>query len=115
RVRRQPNKQALDRETPPGDWLARNPHIPTTLRQINGLPDSAKKRIYRALAPPALLGRFGINPVTWQGPDGEGHVHLTAEAKTGLASIALRKRADSRRTVYYLELEDTSMNGINLN
>lgn len=115
RVRRQPKKYAPDLERLPGDWLTQSPNVPITLRQINGLPDNAKKRAYRALLPPALLGRFGINPVTWQGPDGDGHVLLTAEAKTGVVSIALRRRTDSGRDFFYLELEDTSMNGINLN
>jgi hypothetical protein len=82
---------------------------------MNGLPENAKKRIYRALLPAALLGRFGINPVTWQGPDGDGHVVLTAKAETGVASIAVRTRADARDEFFYIELEDTSMNGINLN
>ena len=115
RVRRQRDRHAPDLEKPPGDWLTRNPNIPTTLRQINGLPDNAKRRIYRALVPPTLLGQFGINPVSWQGPDGDGHVRLTAKAETGLAGIALRRRPDSGRDVFYLELEDTSMNGISLN
>lgn len=115
RVKRQRDTYAPDLEKPPGDWLAQSPNIPIALRQINRLPDNAKKRIYRALVPPALLGRFSINPVTWQGPDGDGHVLLTAKAKTGVASIALRRRTDSVRDFFYLELEDTSMNGINLN
>ena len=115
RVRRQPKTHAPELERLPGDWLAQNADLPTSLRQINGLPDAAKKRIYRALVPPALLGQFGINPVTWQGPDGDGHVLLSARAGTSVASIALRRRAGSDRAVFYIELEDTSMSGINLN
>jgi hypothetical protein len=85
------------------------------LRQINGLPERAKLRIFRALLPPSLLGRFGINPVTWKGPDGDGHVELTARADTGVVSIAVRRRADPSDEFFYLELADTAMNGINLN
>jgi hypothetical protein len=85
------------------------------LRQINGLPENARVRTYRALLPPDLLGRFGINPITWQGPDGDGHVVLRAKAETGVTSIAVRRRAASERKDFYIELEDTSMNGINLN
>lgn len=115
RVRRQPKKHAPDLSELSADWLTKNPNIPVTLRQINGLPENAKKRTYRILLPPALLGRFGINPVTWQGPDGEGHVVLTARPESSAASIAVRRRADSSDEFFYLELEDTSMNGINLN
>ncbi len=115
RVRRQIEKHVPDLGELSADWLSRSPNIPITLRQINGLPENAKKRTFRALLPPALLSGFGINPVTWQGPDGDGHVVLTAKANTGVASIAVRKRVDSSDEFFYIELEDTSMNGINLN
>lgn len=115
RVRRQPEKHATDLGELSADWLTRNPNHPVTLRQINGLPENAKKRIFRALLPPDLLGRFSINPVTWQGPDGDGHVLLTARRETSVMSIAVRKRASSTDEFFYVELEDTSINGINLN
>jgi hypothetical protein len=115
RVKRQREKYAPDLGELPADWLTRSANVPITLRQINGLPENAKKRMFRALLPAALLGRFGINPVTWQGPDGDGHVVLTAKPDTGVASIAVRKHANSSDEFFYLELEDTSMNGINLN
>jgi hypothetical protein len=115
RVKRQKEKYVPDRGELPVDWLTSSPNLPITLRQINGLPENAKKRMFRALLPAALLGEFGINPVTWQGPDGDGHVVLTAKAGTGVASIAVREHADSSDEFFYIELEDTSMNGINLN
>jgi hypothetical protein len=115
RVKRKTEKYVPDLGQLSVDWLTRNPNVPITLRQINGLPQNAKKRAFRTLLPPALLGRYGINPVTWQGPDGDGHVLLAAKADTGLVSIAVRRRANSRDEFFYIELEDTSMNGINLN
>ncbi len=115
RVKRQPEKYVPDLGELPVDWLIQSPHVPITLRRLNGLPDNAKKRIFRALLPPVLLGRFGINPVTWRGPDGDGHVLLAAKAETGVVSITARNRADSSDEFFYIELEDTSMNGINLN
>ncbi len=115
RVKRQPDKYAPDLGDLSEDWLTRNPNIPITLRRINRLPENAKKRTFRALLPPALLGHLGIHPVTWQGPNGEGHVLLKAEPETGLVSIAVRKHADSVDEVFYIELEDTAVNGINLN
>jgi hypothetical protein len=115
RVKKQIAKYAPDLEDLSADWLTQSSHIPVTLRRLNGLPENAKKRIFRALLPPVVLSMFGINPVTWQGPDGDGHVRLTAKADTGVASIAVRKRADSSDEFFYIELGDTSMNGINLN
>lgn len=115
RVKRQPEKYVPDLGELSEDWLTRNPNIPLTLRRINGLPENAKKRTFRAMLPPALLGQFGINPVTWRGPDGDGHVLLRAKPDTGLVSITVRKHAESTDEIFYVELEDTSMNGINLN
>jgi hypothetical protein len=72
-------------------------------------------RTYRALLPPGLLAQHGINPVTWQGLDGEQHVTLEAEPGTGVVSIAARSDADSQDEFFHLELQDTPLNGINLN
>lgn len=115
RVKRQPEKYAPDLGDLSEDWLTRNPNIPITLRWLNELPENAKRRTFRAMLPPALLSRFGIHPVTWQGPDGDGHVLLTAKPGTSSVSIMVRKHADSGDEILYIELEDTSMNGINLN
>ncbi len=115
RVRREPEKVVPDLGNLSADWLTRSPNIPITLRQINDLPDSAKVRTYRALLPPGLLAQFGINPVTWQGLDGKQHVSLKAKAGTSVVSIAARSDADSKDEFLRLELQDTSLNGINLN
>jgi hypothetical protein len=115
RVKRQPQRHVPDLGELSEDWLTRNPNIPITLRRINGLPENAKKRTFRPLLPPALLGQFGIHPVTWQGPDGDGHVLLRARPNTGVVSLMVRKRAGAADEIFYIELEDTSMNGINLN
>jgi hypothetical protein len=115
RVRREPDKVVPDLGSLSADWLTRSPNIPITLRQINQLPDSAKVRTYRALLPPGLLTQFGINPVTWQGLDGDEHVSLRAKPGTGVVSISVRKATDSPDEFYFLELQDTSLNGINLN
>ena len=114
RVKRHQEEYAPDLGDLSEDWLTRNPNTPITLRRINGLPESAKIRIFRALLPPALLSQFGIHPVTWQGPDGDGHVLLSAKPETGVVTITVRKHTDSVDEVFYIQLEDTSMNGINL-
>jgi hypothetical protein len=115
RVRREPDKVAPDLGSLSADWLTRSPNIPITLRQINDLPDSAKVRSYRALLPPGLLAQHGIDPVTWQGLDGEYHVSLTAEPGTGVMSVSAQAAAGSLDEFFFLELQDTSLNGINLN
>jgi hypothetical protein len=115
RVRKEPKKYVPDHQQLAVDWWTRNANIPVTLRQVNGLPEDAKRRTYRALLPPALLSQFGIDPVTWQGPDGAGHVLITARPGSGVVSLTVRRHPDPSDELFYLELEDTSMNGIQVN
>jgi hypothetical protein len=115
RVRRQPEKVVPDLGGLSADWLSRSPSVPITLRQINALPANAKKRAYRSLLPPDLLTQFSINPITWDGPAGDQHVVLKAEPDTGKVSISVRVAVDSPDEILRIELEDTSLNGINLN
>jgi len=96
-------------------WLTRSPSVPITMQQINGLPENAKKRLYHALLPSDLLTRFGINPVTWKGPAGDQHIRLQAEPGTSRVSIAVQKTAAPEDEFLYVELQDTNLNGINLN
>lgn len=115
RVKRKPDKVVSDLGKLSGEWLNRSPGLPITLRQINGLPENAKRRAYRGLLPPSLLVRFGINPVTWHGQDGEPRVLLEAKPETGVVKLSLREATESAIEFLYLELQDTSLNGIDLN
>jgi hypothetical protein len=115
RVRRQPEKVVPDLGGLSAAWLARGADVPITLRQINGLPDNAKRRAYRALLPPGLLTRVGINPITWNGPEGEHLVLLEAEPNTSNMALSVRAAADDPDELLRIELQDTALNGINLN
>jgi hypothetical protein len=74
RLKLQPEKVILN----PGDlssqWLADNAHLPINLAQVNRLVGNIKRRLYRSLIPPNMLAQFGIDPITWNGPQSEGHV-----------------------------------------
>ena len=115
RVRKEPKKYAPDDQQLALDWFTRSANVPVTLRQINGLPEEAKRRTYRALLPPTLLSQFGIDPVTLEGPDGAGHVSITAKSGSGLVNLTVRQHPDPSDELFFLELEDTSMNGIQVN
>jgi hypothetical protein len=115
RVRRQPEQVVPDLGGLSAGWLTRSPGIPITLRQINGLPENAKKRAFRALLPPDLLTRVGINPITWDGPEGDQRVLLVAEPGTDRITISVRVTVGDPDELLRLELQDTSLNGINLN
>lgn len=115
RLKAQPPKVVPDLGKLSGEWLARGAGVPITLRQINGLPENAKRRAYRGLLPPSLLTRFGIHPITWQGADGSEPVVLGAEPDSGLVRISARTAEGDGGEFLYLELQDTSLNGVNLN
>jgi len=40
--------------------------------------------VYRGLIPPALLTRFGIDPIQWTGANKEPMVFLNAESNSGM-------------------------------
>jgi hypothetical protein len=115
RVKKQPDKIVSDLGQLSGEWLTRSAGVPITLRQINGLPENARRRAYRGLLPPSLLAKFDINPITWQGTGGEEQVRLRAEPDTGLTAVSVRTAEGAGHEFLYLELQDTSLNGINLN
>ncbi len=115
RVKKEPDKVQSDLGKLSGEWLVQSAGVPIALRQINGLPENARRRAYRGLLPPSLLARFGINPITWQGSDGNEHVVLRAEPGSGLVRISMQAAEGVGHEFLNLELQDTSLNGINLN
>jgi hypothetical protein len=114
RRKKQPDKVVADLGNLSSDWLTRSSTVPITLKQINDLPESAKKRAYRGLLPPSLLVPYGINPITWEGPEGREQVRLNAEPDTGAVSISARANLADPDEFFLLELRDTSLNGISL-
>ena len=112
-------KPRVERAPPAGalsvDLLARDPSVPIALRQINGLPDKVKMRIYRALLPPALLARFDVDPITWKRPGVDRSVRLKAEPESGDIRISARQEADDPDDFVCIELSDNPFNGVDLN
>ena len=97
------------------EQLNQDSSLPITLRQINSLPDHAKRRIYRILLPNNLLAQYGIDPITWKGPDGGQHIRIKGEQETGRVDVSVRKSADSPDEILILELADNAYDGIELN
>ena len=89
--------------------------LPISIHGINGLPDDAKRRIYRTLIPSSLLTRVGISPITWKGPDGNRPVVLVAEPDKGLVNLSIKDSADATDVFFCVELADNAFNGIDLN
>jgi len=114
RVKRQPDKIVPDSRGLSAEQLAQDSSWPITLRQVNSLPENAGKRIYRALIPPDLLARFGIDPVTWKGPNGDQPVRLRMDPQVGAVYLLVRQAASSSDNFLRLELADNVFNGIDL-
>jgi len=115
RVKQQPLKIVPDSPSISAEQLSRDASIPITLRQINSLPENAKRRIYRPLLPLGILVQFGIDPITWKGPNGDQHIRLKAGPEKNGVCIAARKASDDPDDILFLELADNAMNGIDLN
>jgi hypothetical protein len=115
RVKRQIEKVVPDSGALTQEQLTQDPGVPITLRQINALPENAKKRVYRSLLPPELLGFYGIDPITWNGVNGELAVQMVAEAQTGSLKISVARQGEPEDPFISIELSDNSFNGIDLN
>jgi hypothetical protein len=97
------------------EQLNQDSALPITLRQINSLPENAKRRIYRALLPANLLVQLGIDPITWRGTGGEGYIRMRGEPGTGNVSISVQRQGESSEDILTLELADNAYDGIELN
>lgn len=97
------------------DQLSRDSTIPITIKQINELPDNAKKRVYRALCPPELLTRFGLDPITWMSQNGNQKILLKATTDTNKINLTVRRGDSPSGDFICIELEDNPFNGIDLN
>jgi hypothetical protein len=115
RIKKTPEPDPLKSGSLSAEQLNQDPSLPITLRQINSLPDNAKRRIYRTLLPTSLLVQFVIDPISWKGPGGESLVRVNAVQETGNVQIAVRSPADLSDEVLSLELADNAYDGIELN
>lgn len=115
RLKKQPEQVVPDLGAISISLLERDATLPFTIRQLNNLTENVKRRVYRGLMPPALLTRFGIDPVQWTGANKEPLVFLKAEPNSEKVLIAARSSPDPADEFFALELADNSLNGIELN
>jgi hypothetical protein len=96
------------------EQLAQDSSLPITLRQINGLPENAQRRIYRNLLPPRLVGSFSIDPITWKDLEGNTLVYLETKAESGKMDLSVRTSPKEEDDFIFIGLADNSFNGIDL-
>lgn len=115
RVKSQPEKVVPDLGAISASLLEHDAILPFTIRQLNNLPENVKGRVYRGLVPPALLTRFGIDPIQWTNQNKESMVFLNAGSNSDKVLITARSSADENDEFFALELADNALNGVELN
>ena len=115
RVKQQPEKVVPDLGGISLSLLEQDAILPFTIRQLNNLPENVKQRMYRGLIPPALLTRFGIDPIHWTDTNKEQRVFLQAEENREKVLVTAQHSQAASDEFFALELADNSLNGIELN
>ena len=115
RVKQQPEPVVPDLGAISLSLLERDANLPFTIRQLNNLPANVKQRMYRGLVPPALLTRFGIDPIPWTNSNKVPCVFLKAEENSEKVLLTAQSSSDPADEFFALELADNSLNGIELN
>jgi hypothetical protein len=115
RVKQQSEKVVPDLGALSLSLLERDPTLPITIRQLNNLPESVKQRMYRGLVPPALLTRFGIDPIQWTDSTKQPRVFLKAQENSEKVLITAQSSSEASDEFLALELADNALNGIELN
>lgn len=114
RVTKQPVQIVPDDGSISVDQLSQDAALPVSLRQVNGLPKNAQKRIYRSLLPPALLASFKIDPITWEGPGGSELVGLETDAGAGKTNLSASLTVEAPEDFIFIGLADNTFGGIEL-
>jgi hypothetical protein len=115
RIKQEPEKVVPDLGAISISLLERDATLPFTIRQLNNLPENVKQRMYRGLIPPALLTRFGIDPIQWTNASKEQRVSLKAEENSEKVLLTAQSSPHVSDEFFALELADNPLNGIELN
>jgi hypothetical protein len=114
RKKKQAHKVKLHPGSLTAKWLSNDSSLPVTLRMLNSLSKSAKKRIYRLLLPPSLLVLFDIDPISWKAR-GDYRLTLKADCHMSEVNISISTNDRPHEEFFCLQLMDNNLNGIDLN
>ena len=115
RLKQQPEKVVPDLGAISISLLEQGATLPFTIRQLNNLPLNLKQRMYRGLIPPALLTRYGIDPIQWTDSSKEQKVFLRADENSEKVLLTAQSSTNAEDEFFALELADNFLNGIELN
>lgn len=82
---------------------------PSTLREINDLPDKDKSAIYGTLIPEWAFVRFGVDPDTLT-VDGKRVVEVRCPPGSRAMELTIKHRHDAQDPLLYLHMADTLSN-----
>jgi len=85
--------------------------FPSTIREINCLPDAEKTAIYRELLPEWALSDYDIDPVTFYRGDFPA-VHFRFPSASRAVEITVKRDARDRDPLMYLNMADTFNNQV---
>lgn len=115
RLKKQPEKVVPDLGDITISLLERDSVTPITIKQLNNLSEAIKRRVYRGLLSPALLTRFGVDPITWMDSEKNELVTLKADSGSGVVFLSAQRTSSPTDEFFTLELADNAYNGIDLN
>jgi len=78
--------------------------VTVSIGTLNQLPASVRDQLYLRLIPSELLDRFGVDPGTLRGCDGDRLVRITAAEDKTWARIELRQREPDRDPVLLIDV-----------
>jgi hypothetical protein len=80
---------------------------PTSIREINALPDDAKRTIYRTLLPEWVFEDYDIDP-TSEGR--HGHIRYMCPSGSRAMELSIRNHPADRDPILYINMADTFNN-----
>ncbi|RMG88526.1 MAG: hypothetical protein D6712_03465 [Chloroflexi bacterium] len=84
---------------------------PTSIREINNLPQDEKQAIYRTLIPDWLFTDYNINPETFTIPESRHPVvHMRCPSGTRALELSIRRHPEDLDPMFYLNMADTFNN-----
>lgn len=87
--------------------------LPTSIREINNLPETEKHEIYKMLLPPWLFSRYGVDHKTLRiAVDNQPIIHFRCPAGTRSMELSVKRRITDMDPMLYVNIADAFNNQI---
>ncbi|GAB4232959.1 MAG: hypothetical protein OHK0028_08540 [Deltaproteobacteria bacterium] len=82
--------------------------MPSTIYEINRLPEGERAALLSLLVPPRLLAMFSIDPATFRGPSGKECVKFTCPPEMPFVQIDVRRDPGDPDAAYFLDVSTSA-------